>query len=1098
MPLAKALIEAPLSSGLNQEADSRSLAVDGAAVMQNCVRTKAGAIRKRLGSKQLTNTMRKGAINVSEFASVRGVNYGASPLHFDGFAFSQYSDQEALWTLIDSTPEAVALDQIPVASMGQGAGFLLGSDIAYAPTQKYYITTYSANARIGTSGTTYAGAIDTVITDATSGAVVQPALAIETFGGVDKTVVSSKVIVCGNFAIVSWLRFDTGVVTLYLSRLDLTNINAGWTFPLMFDTLIVALLASYDISPMNGDATRFALAYSAGSAITTKAVTVSVASLTAINTFTNVSTGAAAIGFVAIKATTAEQCWVAYSVFTATTTTVAMQAWTWNDTTNVKLAHVTWGSVPSGTIGYNQVAIARLSSTASVVFYSSGDDASSNFTSVRGQQVAVVAGAVATVGVEKRTPGVLLCSKPVVLTTAAGVRCYAMVIVPSSLQGTQVLVCFDWFGVTAMNAVANAPARLVATISPRLAKALGKTTSPLTWRGPAYPFQIVATSTTTIATLSQINTSLERTGIFIQPFDFKSQLRFFGNTLAGSFTLGLSAGAPFTYDGQVPVEMGFLYYPEFITTALSAGAMTGVFSFIFTYEWVDAGGNIHQSATSPPVTVTLAAQQVTFTIPTLGITWRQRPIPAVYAGANLSENAAQKVKIGIYATIANGTVYYFKEYIDNDTSTSSVSYVATSGGTTTNRLLYTTGGVLDNYIPPSARICVTHKNRFFLSGCDDPTVIWPSKSFTFGEVPGFNEQMNIFASGAVTAMASMDEKLIVFVRRGNNSLGIEYIVGEGPFDTGAGNDFTNPPQPVPSAVGAIDQRSIAVCQIGCVFMSPIGAPNGGGGIYLLSRDLQVHYISGPVEDLIAANPVCNGVVVHPNNNLIYFEMTQVDAVDDDAHGVRLVYDYVNQCWSSDTHWDFNLEVDTMAARTTWVSGGLGARIGGAGSINMPLVYWSDVLGNVYRETSGVLAANAYVDVSAIGSPHWVTATFTSAWFKPALAGFARFWRVQIQSDRLDPAFLGMSFQFDYAPASVYTELNQWTATQIAAFDRAPQVDVEHLVGNQKAKAIQVTLQDAQPAEGYTTGQGFQWATISLEVGVEQQGRYMNLPSGQRG
>lgn len=1096
MPLVKALIEAPLSSGLNQEVDSRSLAVDGAAVMQNCVRTKAGAIRKRLGSKQLTNTMRKGAINVSEFASVRGVNYGASPLHFDGYTFSQYSDQEALWTLVDSTPEAVALDQIPVASMGQGAGFLLGSDIAYAPTQKYYITTYSANARIGTSGTTYAGAIDTVVTDATSGAVVQPALAIETFGGVDKTVVSSKVIVCGNFAIVSWLRFDTGVVTLYLSRLDLTSINAGWSFPLLFDTLTPAVLASYDISPVTGNAAKFAMAYCAGTATTTKAVTVSVASLTVINSFTNVSAGS--IGFVAVQATANEQCWVFYTASLAPN--IQLEAWTWNDTTNVKLAPVTWASILAVTFGYLHLAIARLNSTASVMFYSSSDDAggSGDFNSVRGQQIAVSAGVVVTVGVPHRTPGVMLCSKPIVMTLPAGVRCYALVIVPSSLQGTAALVCFDWFGVTALNAVTNAPARLVSTIAPRLAKALGRATTPFTWRGPAYPFQIVATSTTTIATLSQLNTSLDRMGIFIQPFDFKSQLRFFGTTLAGSNTLGLSAGAPFTYDSQVPAEMGFLYYPENIKTALAAGAMTGVFSFIFTYEWVDAGGNIHQSATSPPVTVTLAAQQVTFTIPTLGITWRQRPIPAVYLGANLSENAAQKVKIGIYATIANGTVYYFKEYIDNDTSVVTVSYVAAAGGITTNRLLYTTGGVLDNYIPPSARICVTHKNRFFLSGCDDPTVIWPSKSFTFGEVPGFNEQMNISASGAVTAMASMDEKLIVFVRRGNNSLGIEYIVGEGPFDTGAGNDFTNPPQPVPSAVGAIDQRSIAVCQIGCVFMSPIGAPNGGGGIYLLSRDLQVHYISGPVEDLIAANPVCTGVVVHPNNNLIYFEMTRIDSVDDDAQGVRLVYDYVNQCWSSDTHWDFNLEVDTMAARTTWVSGGLGARIGGAGSINMPLVYWSDFAGNVYRETSGVLTTNAYVDVSAAGSTHWVTATFTSAWFKPALAGFARFWRVQIQSDRLDPAFLGMSFQFDYAPASVYTELNQWTATQIAAFDRTPQVDVEHLVGNQKAKAIQVTLQDAQPAEGYTTGQGFQWATISLEVGVEQQGRYMNLPSGQRG
>jgi len=100
-------------------------------------------------------------------------------------------------------------------------------------------------------------------------------------------------------------------------------------------------------------------------------------------------------------------------------------------------------------------------------------------------------------------------------------------------------------------------------------------------------------------------------------------------------------------------------------------------------------------------------------------------------------------------------------------------------------------------------------------------------------------QQNITASGAVTALASLDEKLIVFVQRSNSSFGIEYIIGDGPFDTGAGNNWTDPPQPLPHAVGAIDQRSIAVCELGVFFFSPVGGTNGQGGIFLLSRDLQV-------------------------------------------------------------------------------------------------------------------------------------------------------------------------------------------------------------------------------------------------------------------
>jgi hypothetical protein len=1091
MPLRKALIEAPLSSGLNQESDRRSLAIDGAVSMTNCVRTKSGAIRKRVGCKRLASTLKRGAISHSEFGSVRGVNYGASPLHFDGYVFSQYSDAEATWTLLDSTPEAVALDHISVAAIGPNTGLFQGSDMAYAATQNYYITIYTNNLTLNPSSNTLTGSINTVVTDGSSGAVVQPSLIIDTYGGVNQIPAFPKIIVCGNFAIASWMRIGGASAGLYLSRLDLTNVNAGWSAPSLFDAAIVpSLVCTYDITPVVGDPTRFAVADIVSAGGNNKVVTVNPSTFSIVHTFNSV--GTAATGTITILATLGEQCWVAYMKVAGGVNTP--EAWSFNDTSFAQTTPVNWGSYTIG--GYSQMGIARLSSTSAYVFYGVFDSTPApHLVSTYAQQVSVIAGAASAVGATKRTPGVLLSSRPIVITTTVGVRCYSMVIVASSLQGTQALVCYDWFGV--VGAPANSPARLVVTVAPRLAKAIGSASlaSP-DQIGPTYPCQLVATSSTTIATLTYVNTSLTRIGMFIQPFDFASQLRYFGNTLAGSNTLGLSAGAPFTFDGQVPAEMGFLWYPEVITGVTGAGSMTGVFQYVITYEWTDAGGNIHRSATSPPFVITLAGNNVTLTLPTLGITWRQRPQATVFFGAALAENAAPAVKICVYATVANGAIFYFIGSRDNDTSTSSVTFLDTVGGLTNAALLYTTGGVLDNFIPPSARICITHKNRFFLSGCDDPTVIWPSKAFTSGEVPGFNEDMNISATGAVTALASIDEKLIVFVRRGTDQFGIEYVVGEGPFDTGSSNDWTNPPQPVPSNVGAVDQRSIVVTELGCMFLSPTGAPNGGGGIFLLSRDLQVHYLSGNVEDYIDANPICTGAVAHPSQGRVYFEMAPNDSPTVGT-GARLVYDYIAQCWSVDSHFSFDLGGDFAAARSTWVAGGRGDTLGG--TANMPLVYWTDVTGAVYRENSGVLVANAYVDAHPLASvTHWVTATFTSAWFKPSLSGFARFWRAQVQGDRLDPAQLSVGFQFDYAPSSYYTETNSWTDAAIAAFDRIPQVDIEHLVGNQKAKAIQVTLTDTQPIGGYTTGQGFSWASISLEVGVDDQGRNQNLPPGQRG
>lgn len=1087
MPLRKALIEAPLSSGLNQENDRRSLTIDGAISMTNCVRTKSGAIRKRVGCKRLASTLKRGAISHAEFASVRGVNYGASALHFDGYAFSQYSDAEATWTLIDSAPEAVALDHISVAAVGPNTGLFQGSDMSFAVTQNYYVTIYTNNVVVNAATSTFTGSINTVVTDASSGAVVQPSLIIDTYGGINQIPAFPKIIVCGNFAIAAWQRIGGGSPGLYLSRLDLTNVNAGWSAPSLLDNAIIAtFFAQYDITPVVGDGTRFAVVYVVTAGGNNKCVTINPSTFAIVHTFT--SAGTSAIVSISILATLNEQCWIAYTKGPTT------EAWSFNDATFSQTTPVNWGAYLGG--GYAQMGIARLSATSAVVFYTVFDSSPApHLVSVYAQQVSVITGNAVIVGVAHRTPGVLLSSKPIVITTPVGIRCYSMVIVSSPLQGTQALVCYDWFGV--VGAPANSPARLVAAVSPRLAKAIAgaNLTSP-DLIGPTYACQLVATSSTTIATLTYVNTSLTRIGMFIQPFDFASQLRYFGNTLAGSNTLGLSAGAPFTFDGQVPAEMGFLWYPEVITGVTGVGSMTGVFQYVITYEWTDAGGNIHRSATSPPFTITLTNNNLTLTLPTLGITWRQRPQATVFFGAALAENSAPNVKICVYATVANGTIFYFIGSKDNDTSTSSITFLDTVGGLTNAPLLYTTGGVLDNFIPPSARICVTHKNRFFLSGCDDPTVIWPSKAFTAGEVPGFNEDMNIFATGAVTALASIDEKLIVFVRRGTDQFGIEYIVGEGPFDTGASNDWTNPPQPIPSNVGAIDQRGIVVTELGCMFLSPTGAPNGGGGIFLLSRDLQVHYLSGNVEDFIDANPVCTGALAHPSQGRVYFEMAPNDSPSVGT-GVRLVYDYIAQCWSIDSHFSFDLGGDFAAARSTWVAGGRGDTLSGVA--NMPLVYWADITGAVYRENSGVLVANAYVDAHPLASvTHWITATFTSAWFKPSLSGFARFWRAQVQGDRLDPAQLTIGFQFDYAAASYYTETNSWTDAAIATFDRIPQVDVEHLVGNQKAKAIQVTLTDAQPVGSYTTGQGFSWASLSLEVGIDDQGRNQNLPSAQRG
>lgn len=1086
MPLRKQLIEAPLSSGLGQKTDIRSLQVDGAAVMTNCVRAKSGSIHKRFGCKQLPVVMRRtGGVAINEFQAVRGINYGAAPIILDGWVFSQWSDARQSFDLIDATPEAVADQRIPIAGING-----VGGDLDFCPSLNYYIVAIPVivSSTLGVSG------VNAVIVDATSGAIVSSTLLAS--GGIGLP----RVAVCGTTAIIGW-ELNTGTTGMYLSKVDLTSTALTWSAPSLFDA--TDSLNGFDIVAMAGDPTKFILAYFVAGP-STKVNIVTASTLVAANTFTKAIVTVGAPASIAVEMTTGEWGWVAYGVRTGAI--ITFEAWAYQPaaTTIAVLLLANSASI----VGFAQVGIARVSSTDAVVFmttYTTTAGSPPFLNAVLGQQVTATAGG-NTVGNLRQTNGVMLASKPAVLTTPIGTRCYSMVNTNSSLQGTQALVCYDFFGSGSSpfgsGAATDVPARLVATIAPRISKNLGVSAGGLGPGGQLVVPKLVPISATKLATLIYVSETTQSSGVFIQTFDFGAQVRFFGNTLSGSNSLGLSAGAPFTFDEQTPSEMGFLWYPEAITTSfIGGGALTGAYSYIVTYEWVDAIGNVHRSGTSPPVNVVPSAQTVHLVLPVLGVTWRQRHAPSVVNGTSIFQNTSQLVKICIYRTTASGTTYYFLASIDNDTSVPTVSYndVTTDSTLTSNRprLIYTTGGVLDNFCPPSAKICITHKNRWWLAGCDDSAIIWPSKAFTSGEIPGFNEQFNIEASGPVTALASLDEKLIIFVQRGNNSYGIEYIIGEGPFDTGASNNWTDPPQPLPHAVGAIDQRSIAVCELGVFFFSPVGGTNGQGGIFLLSRDLQVTYVSGAVEDTIAAFPVCTGAAVHPNAGRIYFEFSANDTLVLGTLGRRLVYDYLAQCWSTDTHYQFNGAFEGAAARTTFVAGGQG--VTGAGSVNMPLMHWVDYAGQVYRETSGFQGTNQFLDVSVGGAMQWITSAFTSAWFKPALSGFARFWRVQVQSDTQgEVAGLALNVQFDYAPAVYYTEGNSWTSTQIAAFDRAPICDVEHLVGNQKAKAIQVTLVDLPPVVPSSTARGFSWATISIEMGVEDGGRYQNLPAGQRG
>jgi len=360
MPLRKALIEAPLSTGLNEEIDTRSLVVTGAEVMQNCVAGKNGSIRKRAGSKQLTNIMSGGAYSagfagftMTEFAAVRGMNYGHRSLLFDGYTFSEYSDKNATWRLIDSAPEAVATDRIPVSASPILTNYgVVSTDIDYYPALNFYVCGYFF---VNLTGTNVS--VEVSIIDASNGAVIQ-STTIATFAS-SPPGTQVKVIVNGNTAI---LAYTGNPLTIQLSKIDLTNIPAGWSSPVPFDSPD----SVFDMASMPGSA-RFVLGYAKGGT-TVYYQLVNATTFAIIHTFTHAPTAAGNPLEVTVWAKDAEWCWIAYNVVSGAGRTV--EAWAFNDTGFAQINPVFLGSDTWTGAGGSQMGIARKSATDAYIIWS--------------------------------------------------------------------------------------------------------------------------------------------------------------------------------------------------------------------------------------------------------------------------------------------------------------------------------------------------------------------------------------------------------------------------------------------------------------------------------------------------------------------------------------------------------------------------------------------------------------------------------------------------------------------------------------------------------------------------------------------------------
>ena len=508
-----------------------------------------------------------------------------------------------------------------------------------------------------------------------------------------------------------------------------------------------------------------------------------------------------------------------------------------------------------------------------------------------------------------------------------------------------------------------------------------------------------------------------------------------GSLFFGGGYLGL-------YDGGWQ-ESGFHVFPDVfsVTNSATAGGLVGstLYNFRVVAEWTDRHGNLHRSSPSTAVahTTGVGIASVTVSIHSL----------AEVSGWTAAQLKAAQVRIHVLRTVATtGTVYY--KTATSAVNDPSIESVTVNSGTvpdadlTSNEILYTEGGVIENIGPPAMHSIAAGRNRMAGIPSDDRTAWWYTKQKEAGIAFEWSDLLTgrIEADGDNTAIAFNDDKWIIF-----KELAVYIVSGDGPNSLGVG-DF-NQPYRLPGDIGCVDRVSVLNTPVGIMFKSHKGfhlLPGGGP-----------QYIGAPVEKYNAYTVVA-ALLEEDAHRAIFFLS---------EHQPALVYDYESGQWGTFTDHD-------AVAAVVWQ--GSPAFVGSDGKVH---VQGSDFLddGKPYGLKLGL---------------GWITMAGALGW--------QRFRKVGVLCDWKSPhtLMLRVYYRRGEVPEDRGTVVTGEDGVEAVRFDlalNAESVKGGHLMAtrlpHQKATAIRLEIEDTDP-----TGEDYTISAIMLEVGVRPG--FAHLPAAK--
>ena len=999
MPTPSQNVDVPFATGLQQKVDPRLQPMGSATTLTNGVIDKLGTIRKRPGTTAMTGNAVSSAGNglatyTGKQRLFRGPTGGLAMV--SAHRLWAYAPSKPAWSDIDDVRPV----QVKRYALATPSDSVTSYDVATDGTYAYVVFCE-------------ASVVKMMLFDLAQNAVVYGPINIDTSNGGDEC----RIVVTNSVALIFY-QATAGVATIRCKAFS----PSTWAFTAAVSVVTdCGFRGLFDAAPMNGG-TNAAIAYITNSGANAGNLGVKLVSSTPAVTATAAlpaTTGGG--GFtqgrgVALHATSGEQIWVANAYDDGVNTYVRGQGLNVTTLAVTTADALCWSEAATQ---YYRLGIERESSTQCVVtgslFNSPSGYYSTRFSTAgaSGLYVSMLGYGIAS---KPFTLDGRICANVVQSTLASGVT-----------QATYLTV--DVLDGYAATLAAYRPPRPIATIAPRIVTGLQSA------------LYVTSSAAQVSTTRYLVIGSTERTasgGTGIDLIDIQAPYNANQTAQIGD-AVYISGGTPQVADGSSAVEMGFLHDPRTGSVAASAGAgiAAGTYFYAYVYEYRDDKGQRSQSAPMYLGSATTAAGnlQVTATLGCLHATQRQNTSRARIVAVALYRTTIGAGVSGVYYRVWTGAVPTLAQ---SQVQSATVAYIdaASDASIIVNERLDTSR--LTPACPSSLSGLVAHNGRLVGIG-DDGVSLWVSTQFDGGTTcPYFADALVQYMpdGGRVTALASMDGQLVVF-----RADAIYLIAGDGPDGSGQQGGFSTP-RKIATDIGCTsDWRSVVLTPLGVAFQSR-------DQLCLLTRSLEVQYLSGAVEDTLATYPVITSAVFHSSRDEVRFTVRATEAA---TTGYVLNWNYVTNAWSVFDYYDSV----GAAAHAAWEHS----------TVVDGVWYGATRTGICQSENTNLTATGAYKD-----DANWVTLSVATAWIRPAGAqGYARFRECGVVWEQGAPCNLVVKVGYDDSDS--YSETLTRFASEIAAYT-TPKGHTRFHWARQRAMSLRLEVSDATPTGvSSTTAQG---------------------------